>query len=176
MNKRACRGQSVRSSEEASNDRGAKGRRKAVLGARLRPSHQGRRSAARLSASVRRRATWPRFVCWQWAARNRVSGSNGDCAAGVFPPSIREQEPEPAHRGTADWKAGCGRSACPVWEGGGALRAPPILIQARARSPLHCYRSGSFILASPRIQVKMMGSRSWGKEEKAIESPGKGPF
>jgi len=25
-------------------------------------------------------------------------------------------------------KAGCGRSACPVWEGGGALCAPPILI------------------------------------------------
>jgi len=71
---RACWGQSVRSSEEASNDRGAKGRRKAVLGAEQRPSREGRRSAARLSASVRRKTAWPRLVCWQWAARNRVSG------------------------------------------------------------------------------------------------------
>ena len=72
---RACRGQSVRSSEEASNDRGAKGRRKAVLGAEQRPSREDRRSAARLSASVRRKTAWLRFVCRQWAARNWVSGS-----------------------------------------------------------------------------------------------------
>ena len=72
---RACRGQSVRSSEEASNDRGAKGRRKAVPVAGMRPSHKGRRSAARLSASVWRKTTWPSFACWQWAARNGVSGS-----------------------------------------------------------------------------------------------------
>src|SRR5213083_68357 len=39
--KRACRGQSVRSSDEASNDRGAKGRRKAVPGVELRPSREG---------------------------------------------------------------------------------------------------------------------------------------
>src|SRR5216684_2666159 len=31
-------------------------------------------------------------------------------------------------RAPTDWKAGCGRSARPVWEGGGAHRAPPILI------------------------------------------------
>jgi len=72
---RACRGQSVRSSEEASNDRGAKGRRKAVLGAELRPSREGRRSAVRLCASVRRKTAWLRKDCWQWAAHNRVSGS-----------------------------------------------------------------------------------------------------
>src|ERR1039457_4062674 len=72
---RACRGQSVHSSEEASNDRGAKGRRKAVPGAALRPSREGRRSAVRRCASVRRKTAWPRLVCWQWAARNRASGS-----------------------------------------------------------------------------------------------------
>src|SRR6266700_1817196 len=33
-------------------------------------------------------------------------------------------------RAPTDWKAGCGRSARPVWEGGGAHRAPPILIGA----------------------------------------------
>jgi hypothetical protein len=72
---RAGRGQSVRRSEEASNDRGAKGRRKAVLGAGLRPSRKDRRSAARLIASGRWKTAWPRRVYWQWAARNWVSGS-----------------------------------------------------------------------------------------------------
>ena len=74
---RACRGQSVRSSEEASNDRGAKGRRKAVLGDEPRPSREGRRSAARLFASAWRRTAWPTFLCWQWAAHKWVSGSVG---------------------------------------------------------------------------------------------------
>ena len=73
--KRACRGQSVRSSEEASNDRGAKGRRKAVLGAEPRPSREDQRSAARLFALVRRKTAWLGFVCRQWAARNWVNGS-----------------------------------------------------------------------------------------------------
>jgi len=72
---RAGWGQSVRSSEEASNDRGAKGRRKAVLGAELRPSREDRRSAARLCASVRRKTAWLKLVCWQWAARDWVSES-----------------------------------------------------------------------------------------------------
>jgi len=65
--KRFCRGQSVRSSQEASNDRGAKGRRKAVPGNERGPSHEGRRSAARLSASVRRKAASPTPGRWQWA-------------------------------------------------------------------------------------------------------------
>ena len=64
---RVCRGQSVRSSEEASNDRGAKGRRKVVLVVGPRPSREGRRSAIRLSASVRRRTAWPTHGRWQWA-------------------------------------------------------------------------------------------------------------
>ena len=49
---RACRGQSVRSSDEAGNDRGAKGRRKVAFEGGARPSREGRRSAARLFASV----------------------------------------------------------------------------------------------------------------------------
>jgi hypothetical protein len=32
----------------------------------------------------------------------------------------------PAHRKSADWRAGCGRSARPVWEGGEARCASPI--------------------------------------------------
>lgn len=106
--KRFCRGQSVRSSEEAGNDRGAKGRRKAVPEGERRPSRKGRRSAERLSASVRRRTAWPTPGHWQWAV------------LGI------------AHRRSADWKAGCGRSARPVWEGGGAPCAPPILIETRS--------------------------------------------
>src|SRR5439155_10390065 len=65
--KRFCRGQSVRSSQEASNDRGAKGRRKAVPEGERGPSREGRRSAIRLSASVRRRTAWPTHGRWQWA-------------------------------------------------------------------------------------------------------------
>ena len=72
---RAGRGQSVRSSEEASNDRGAKGGRKAVLAVELRPSHQGRHSAARLCVSGRWKTAWSRWACWQWAARDWVSES-----------------------------------------------------------------------------------------------------
>ena len=71
---RACRGQSVRSSQETSNDRGAKGRRKAVPAEGPRPSHKGRRSAARLSASEQAYPAWPRSLDEQWAARNWVSG------------------------------------------------------------------------------------------------------
>ena len=69
--KRVCRGQSVRSSEEAGNDRGAKGRRKAVPEGERRPSREGRRSAARLSASVWRRTAWPTPGHWQWASAGR---------------------------------------------------------------------------------------------------------
>ena len=72
---RAGRGQSVRSSREAGNDRGAKERRKAVPEDERRPTREGRRSAARLSASVWWRTTWPTLDPWQWAARNWVSGS-----------------------------------------------------------------------------------------------------
>ena len=61
-----CRGQSVRSSEEAGNDRGAKGRRKAVPEGERGPSREGRRSAVRLIASVRRRTAWPTHGRWQW--------------------------------------------------------------------------------------------------------------
>ena len=73
--RRAGRGQSVRSSREAGNDCGAKGRRKVVLGAVPRPTREGRRSAARLSASVREQTAWWWPVFWQWAARDWVSGT-----------------------------------------------------------------------------------------------------
>ena len=51
---RVGRGQSPRSSEEAGNDRGAKGGRDVVLGAGKTPSQKGPGSAARLCARMRR--------------------------------------------------------------------------------------------------------------------------
>jgi len=72
---RASRGQSVRRSAEASNDRGAKGRRKAVLGAGWRPSRKGRHRAARLSVLARWQTAWLKPACQQWAAHDWVSRS-----------------------------------------------------------------------------------------------------
>ena len=51
---RACRGQSVRSSQETGNDRGAKGRRKVACESSPNPTQKGRGSAARLFASEQR--------------------------------------------------------------------------------------------------------------------------
>ena len=94
---RAGRGQSVRSSWEAGNDRGAKGRRKVVGTARLAPSHKGRRSAARLYASERVRLAGGRAVGAQWAALKGVSGARA-CAAGALLLNALRRVPEPAHR------------------------------------------------------------------------------
>ena len=95
---RACRGQSVRSSEEAGNDRGAKGRRDVVVAAGVDPSQKVRRSAARLCASARWRIAGVQAVGDQWAAREqRVSGAQA-CAAGRGLLSASPLVPEPAHR------------------------------------------------------------------------------
>ena len=94
---RACRGQSVRSSVEAGNDRGAKGRRNVVVAAGMDPSHEVRRSAARLCASVRWRIAGVQADRGQWAARKRVSEARA-CAAGALLPNALRRVPEPAHR------------------------------------------------------------------------------
>ena len=119
---RACRGQSVRSSWEAGNDRGAKGRRNVVVAVGLDPTQKGRRSAARLCASVRRRVVWAQFGGGQWAAWKQVSGA-GWLARLVrcFRTPCDECLSQPIR--TTNWKAGCGRPACPVWEGGGVFHS-----------------------------------------------------
>ena len=72
---RACRGQSVRSSWEAGNDRGAKGRRKVVAGPGRGFSHEGSDSAARLSVRMHRRTGLKlRLGTCQWTALEGVSG------------------------------------------------------------------------------------------------------
>ena len=117
---RACRGQSVRSSEEAGNDRGAKGRRNVVVAAGLDPTHKGRRSAARLCASVRRRVAWGQTAGDQWAAWEQVSGAGGLARlVRCLRTPCDECLSQPIR--TTNWKAGCGRHACPVWVGGGGV-------------------------------------------------------
>jgi len=117
---RAGRGQSVRSSEEAGNDRGAKGRRNVVIAAGLDPTQKGRRSAARLCASVRRRVAWGQTVGGQWAAWEQVSGAERFARlVRRFRTPCDESLSQPIE--TTNWKAGCGRPACPVWVGGGGV-------------------------------------------------------
>ena len=95
---RACRGQSVRSSWEAGNDRGAKGRRKMVVAAGWDSTQKGRRSAARLCALARWKIAWIRTAGDQWAAHEPwVSGARA-CAADRRLLNALPPEPEPAHR------------------------------------------------------------------------------
>ena len=149
---RAGRGQSVRSSWEAGNDRGAKGRRKVVSGPSSDLSHEGSDSAARLCVRTRRktglRLGWePDSGPPRWGER---VGNN--CAAGAILPNALSREPEPVHRETTDRKAGCGRTACPVWVGGGGVTTRllptsnrfmgrPTPLQATRSEPPHvgCY-------------------------------------
>lgn len=116
---RACRGQSVRSSWEAGNDRGAKGRRNVVLGPQANFTHKGSDSAARLCVRMRRntglKLNWePDSGPPRWGER-----VGNHCAAGATHPNALSRVPEPVQRETTNRKAGSGRTACPVWEGGG---------------------------------------------------------
>ena len=116
---RAGRGQSVRSSWEAGNDRGAKGRRKVVLGPRTNFSHEGSDSAARLFVRTRRKSGL-KLVWVPGSGPPRRGERVGDnCAAGATLLNALSRMPEPVHRRTTNRKAGCGRTACPVWVGGG---------------------------------------------------------
>ena len=101
---RASRGQSVRSSEEAGNERGAKGRRKVVLGPSAKLTDTGSDSAARLCV----RACWKAGLSLGWEPDSgpprwgeRV-GDNG--AAGATHPMALSRVPEPVHRQTTTGK------------------------------------------------------------------------
>ena len=95
----AGRGQSLRRSAEASNDRGAKGGRNVVLGARRVPSHQGPGSAARLFARMRRN-TGPGVGSAPDSGPSRASGRSGAqaCAAGRSHPDALISRPGQMHR------------------------------------------------------------------------------
>jgi len=116
--RRASRGQSPRSSEEASNDRGAKGGRDVVLGALGTSSQKGPGSAVRLSA---RMAGQPDWMCRgrsdSGLPATQVSGAKA-CAAGAIPLKPRSRAPEPVHREPRTGKPDAGEP--PVRFGWGA--------------------------------------------------------
>ena len=99
--------QSVRSSEEAGNDRGAKGCRKVAV-------WRSERRKKRTNASARK--GWPvvEFARSNWLGENRTS----DRRTGG-----RGEAPLPLDRAPTDWRAGCGRSARPVRREGAAIRS-----------------------------------------------------
>jgi len=96
---RAGRGQSLRSSGEAGNDRGAKGGRDVVLEAAENSSHKGLGSAVRLNARMHRGKTG--LSSWGDSTvdrlREQVSGAQA-CAAGATLPIALSRVPEPVHR------------------------------------------------------------------------------
>ena len=92
--KRANRGHSARSSEEASNDRGAKGGRDVVSG---HPTHKGPCSAARLSARTRGQPLLGDLYHPDSEPPGiQVSGARA-CAAGATPPTALSRVPESVH-------------------------------------------------------------------------------
>jgi hypothetical protein len=119
---RAGRGQSPRSSEEAGNDRGAKGGRDVVLAVGEHAFQKGPSSAARLFARMRRK-TGPgcsRIVSSRPPV-HQVSGAKA-CAAGATPPkpgveclsqSLGSHEPESRMRENRPSGLGGGRRSNP---------------------------------------------------------------
>src|ERR1700682_5192221 len=94
---RAGRGQSLRSSEEAGNDRGAKGGRDVVWDDEVTFFQKSQHSAARLSALVHRKTGLEgRRRTPSEPPAMRVSGAQA-CAAGATLPKTQSRVPEPVH-------------------------------------------------------------------------------
>ena len=126
---KAGRGQSPRSSEEASNDRGAKGDRDVVLGAVAIASRKGPGSAARLSARMHRRTgLGMERRPDSGPPENQVSGAQA-CAAGAIPLKPRSRVPEPVHRKPRTGKPDAGEP--PVRFGWGATEQQSVLYPHR---------------------------------------------
>src|SRR6266496_2049525 len=95
---RIDRGQSPRSSKEASNDRGAKEGRDVVLGRSGIPSHKGPCSAARLIARMQgQNLPGTRRQPNSEPPATQVSGAQA-CAAGATLPKALSRVPEPVHQ------------------------------------------------------------------------------
>ena len=115
---RASRGQSPRSSEEAGNDRGAKGDRDVVLGLVGTSSQKGPGSAARLCAWTRRKTgLGVHRRTDSGPPVTQVSGA-GACAAGAILLQALNRVPEPVHRKPRTGKPDAGEP--PVRFGWGA--------------------------------------------------------
>ena len=121
---RIGRGQSPRSSQEAGNDRGAKGGRNVVWINWQHVSQKGLGSAARLfRPDAPEYRAYQRRSDSQWTACQ--SGERGESLRGWCDSSQAwSRVPEPVHRYAMNWKAGCRKSARPVWVGGdGGIRS-----------------------------------------------------
>ena len=141
--KKVGRGQRVRSSEEASNDRGAKGPRKVVSGSRPMPSRKDPRTALRLIGAGG--AEHRRLAAVEDRTMDRleieVSGAQA-CAAGRTLLNALGLEPKLVHRSSTDWKAVCPEIGPYGLGGRGSLTAPPILIRVTLRIALNQRRQG----------------------------------
>ena len=115
---RTSRGQSPRSSWEAGNDRGAKGGRDVVWVSEELFSRKGQHSAARLSVLMHRKTELNSPSPTHNEPPARVSEAQA-CAADTTHPKVLSFRSEPVHeRSTTNRKAGCGKTARPVWVGG----------------------------------------------------------
>jgi hypothetical protein len=116
--KRTSRGQSPRRSEEAGNDRGAKGGRDVVLGIETASSDEGLCSAARLSAQTHRKTGLEGERSPDSGPPVRqVSGAQARAAGATLPKAL-SRVPEPVHRWPRTGKPDAGKP--PVRFGWGA--------------------------------------------------------
>jgi len=93
-------------------------RRNVVLGPEVHLFRADSDSAGRVCVRMRRN-TGLRWVAGPDRGRPRRGQRVGhNRAAGAILASGLNRVPAPVHQATTDWKAGCGRPACPVWEGG----------------------------------------------------------
>ena len=144
---RAGRGQSPRSSEEAGNDRGAKGGRDVVWDGVVTFFQKSQHSAARLSVLAYRKTGLdvPRRTHSEPPAK-RVSGAQA-CAAGTTLPKAQSRVPEPVHPiGPRTGKPDAGKP--PVRFGWGATEqsvlyphAKHILSSATQRALFHLIKN-----------------------------------
>ena len=115
---RTSRGQSPRSSEEAGNDRGAKGGRDVVWAGLEQASHKGPGSAARLFARMRRNTGLEGSgLVHSGPPPNKVSGANA-CAASNDSSQAWSRVSKPVHRQPRTGKPDAGEP--PVRFGWGA--------------------------------------------------------
>ena len=142
---RAGRGQSLRSSVEAGNDRGAKGGRDVVLGVAGTTSPKGPGSAARLFARMRRRSGRGVLVRIDSGPPARqVSGAQA-YAAGATLPIALSRVPEPVHQPPRTRKPDAGNP--PVRFGWGTTEQSvlyPYLSERPAGTPATAGQSSSF--------------------------------
>ena len=128
-NPRHGRSQSVRSSREASNDRGAKGHRKLVGAMTVEGYKRSSIVPQRLFVLEPQRP--PEAGLLSEGPRQRERGAS--CAAWMGQSSVCRVRVSP-FRQTSDWKAGCPKRACPVWREGRGSNPRPYPYHLKLRS------------------------------------------